>query len=203
MTAASTDSMTGGPRAHRVVDVAQRLFSRQLAHGGLLRWDESRDVLRRGLARCHRGGVCRRVRLLHPLVQREEGEAVAQGNEPAAIQTQPGRCRIIVRYGKTVPPPLVEISGSNSGKSTIFGGLADLWSLVVESDSSRQLSELGFCGRNFLRSEYGPLKEADLRFRTTEYRRFARIRGSFSNKGSGVQQGKGSAGKGSGLWRKV
>ena len=96
-----------------------------------------------------------------------------------------GFCRIIVRYGKTVPPPLVEISGSNSGKSTIFGGLADLWSLVVESDSIRQLSELGFCGRNFLRSEYGPLKEADLRFRTTEYRRFARIRGSFSNKGAG------------------
>ena len=112
-------------------------------------------------------------------------------------------CRIIVRYGKTVPPPLVEISGSNSGKSTIFGGLADLWSLVVESDSSRQLSELGFCGRSFLRSEYGPLKEADLRFRTTEYRRFARIRGSFSNKGSGMQQGKGIARKGNGLRRKA
>ena len=96
-----------------------------------------------------------------------------------------GLCRIIVRYGKTVPPPLVETSGSNSGKSTIFGGLADLWSLVVEGDSSRQLSELGFCGRNYLRSEYGPLKEADLRFRTTEYRRFARIRGTFSNKGAG------------------
>ena len=99
-------------------------------------------------------------------------------------------CRIIVKYGKTVPPPLVEISGSNSGKSTIFGGLADLWSLVVESDSSRQLSELGFCGRNFLRCEYGPLKEADLRFRTTEYRRFARIRGTFSNKGAECNKGK-------------
>lgn len=52
-----------------------------------------------------KGPVGEMDRPLHPLGQREEAEAIARGDEPVAIQTQSGLCRIIVRYGKTDPSP--------------------------------------------------------------------------------------------------